>query len=448
MVVRGGYVAAIRAAQYGKSVCVFEERKLGGTCLNRGCIPTKALLHISDTFKMLSHIEELGITAENISFDMGKINQRKNGIVDKLVKGIEFIFKKRNIEIFTGHACLKDKNHISVQIDGEEKIVESENIILATGSEPLVLPFFNYDGEKVITSNEALDLVDLPKDMVIIGGGVVGCEFANIFSDLGVQVTIVELMDDILLTEDSEIRKRLKMNFKKRKIKILTKTKVENIEINDKVSLSLDNGKILEAEKVLLAVGRKLNTKELGYEECGIEYEKNAIKVNEKMQTNIENIYAIGDITGKQLLAHVASFQGLIAVDNILGKESVMEYDAVPGCIYTNPEIGSFGLTEDAVIESGKEYNVGKFPFAALGKAMCINETEGLVKIISDKDGYILGAHIIGPHATDLIMELLVAKRNKLKVDDVAHTIHPHPTLSEGVLEATEAIFGKSIHQI
>lgn len=442
----GGYVAAIRAAQLGKKTAVIENRAIGGTCLNRGCIPTKAILSSAEVFENLLHAEDFGLSAENISFDLEKINKRKEDVVSRLVKGIEFVMKKRDIDIIRGEGKITGENEITVN---DEKYT-GEKMIIASGSEPLELSFLGIDHKRVITSDDALKLTEYPKEIVIIGGGVVGIEFAAIFNSFGSKVTIVEMLDNILMPVDSEIRKKFTITLKKRKIKILTSSKVEKIDKNEeKIVLSLDNGKKLETDMVLVSIGRKLNTDNIGLENIDIEMNGKAVKTNGYMQTSKPHIYAIGDITGDWQLAHAASKQGVIAAEHIAGVETEpIETFFVPSCIFSHPEISWIGLTEDEAKEKGIEYKVGKFPFMANGKALGMNAKDGMVKIIADENNRIIGGHVFGPHASDLIMELAAAVQNGLKVEDIAETIHPHPTLSECIAESAESILGKMIHGV
>ncbi|MBI5207577.1 MAG: dihydrolipoyl dehydrogenase [Candidatus Firestonebacteria bacterium] len=446
----GGYVAAIRAAQLGAKVCLIEKTRVGGTCLNRGCIPTKTILGSIKVLKHINHAEEFGIKVENISVDLEKIIERKNGIVDNLVSGIEFLLKSYRITLINGKGKLKSKNIIEVILsNGGQESVEATNIILATGSEPANLPAFNIDGQKVITSNEALVLKSIPKRMIIIGAGVIGCEFACILSNLGTEITMIELMPNILPTEDINIARRMAQILKKQGINIKTKVKINKIEkTNNGVIAVLEDGETVEADKALVSIGRTLNTKDIGLEETLVKLtERGAVFVDDYMRTNIDNIYAIGDITGKVMLAHVASAQGLVASSNCLGKSIKMDYNVIPSCIYTFPEIASVGYTEDKARQAGIEVKTGTFNFRALGKAQAIGETDGLVRIIAEeKTDRVLGAQMLGPNVTDLIAEIALAVKNNLTVKQITDTIHAHPTLSEAVLEAAEDVHGMSIH--
>ncbi|GAV21949.1 dihydrolipoyl dehydrogenase [Carboxydothermus pertinax] len=444
----GGYVAAIRAAQLGLKVAVVEKEELGGTCLNRGCIPTKALVSVAERLHQLKTADIMGIEITGYNFDFEKVAIRKNQVVERLVKGIHYLFKKNKITLIKGTGKLTGKNEITVETaDGVEK-VEAKNIILATGSRPALIAALGYDGERVITSDEALNLIRLPESLVIIGGGVIGSEFATIFGEMGVKVTIVELLPSILSNTDKEVSRYLTSLFKKRGIGIKTKVAVKEVKKDEKVTVIMENGEEILTDMVLISIGRVLNTKNIGLEDVGVALgPKGEVLVDEYLRTNIENIYAIGDITNKMQLAHVASAQGIRVVENLVGEPKPMSYDVVPGCIFTLPEIAMVGLTTQEAEEKGLKIITGKFPFQASGKAVAMEETEGFIKIVADYDTHrILGGHIVGPHATDLIGELLLAVQKGLTLEEVAHTIHAHPSLPEAVMEAAEAALNRAIH--
>ncbi|GAV26481.1 dihydrolipoyl dehydrogenase [Carboxydothermus islandicus] len=444
----GGYVAAIRAAQLGLTVAVVEKDELGGTCLNRGCIPTKALVSVAERLHQIKNSEVFGIEVSGYNFNFKKAAERKNQVVERLVKGIHYLFKKNKITLIKGTGRLTGKNEITVETsDGLEK-VEAKNIILATGSKPALIPALGYDGERVITSDEALNLEKLPAEMVIIGGGVIGSEFATIFSEMGVKVAIVELLPSILANTDKEVSRYLTTLFKKRGIQVKTKVAVKEVKKGEKITVVLENGEELITDMVLISIGRVLNTRNIGLEEVGVALgPKGEVLVDEYLRTNVENIYAIGDITGKMQLAHVASAQGIRVVENLVGEPKPMSYDVVPGCIFTLPEIAMVGLTSQEAEEKGIKIITGKFPFQASGKAVAMEETEGFVKIIADFYTHrILGGHIVGPHATDLIGEIALAVQKGLTLEEVAHTIHAHPSLPEAVMEAAEAALNRAIH--
>lgn len=445
----GGYTAAIRANQLGLSVILIEKAQLGGTCLNWGCIPTKAILSCTDVLEKIKKSEEFGIRVENISFDLKKIMQRKNGIVESLVQGLDKLFKLRKIEIVRESGCVTSVNEITT---ASGRKITAENIILATGSEPLNIPFFNIDHKNVLTSNDALSLEEVPEKMLVIGGGVVGCEFSGIFNELGSKITIVEMLDYLLPTEDNQVSRTIQTAFKKKGIEFKLKTKVEEVTIlkDEEIRVKFSDGTEDIFTRVLAAGGRSVNIKGNGIDELGIELENGRfIKINEYMQTNIPNMYAIGDITGKMMLAHVASAQGITAVSHIAGIKKELDYSSIPSAIFTTPEIASFGRREQDLKESNTDFRVSRFSFAASGKAKGMGETDGFVKILTDITGeQVLGAHIIGPHASDLLQELVIINENKMSLHKLINAVHSHPTLSECVLEAAEGIFKMSIHSV
>lgn len=446
----GGYVAALRAAQQKSKVVVIEKDEVGGTCLNRGCIPTKALLASVEVLEMSSQARAFGLAGEPLKPDLAAMIARKDRIVKQLVNGIKFLFKTRQIELVQGLGKIVSPETIEVaRPDGSKTSVKAGKIIIATGSEPAKLPGFEPDGQTVITSTDALKMTSLPANILIIGAGAIGCEFAVVFSRLGAQVTIVEMLPQILPTEDEEIAGELRKIFEMSGIKIFTGVKVEKTEklAGGRTRVALSNGQAEETDRILLGVGRSFNTTGIGLEELNVRMDRKAVAVNEKMETSVPGVYAIGDVTGKILLAHVASHQGLVAVANILGEGKSMDYTCVPGCIYTRPEVASVGLSEKKAREKSQDITVGKFPFAANGKAVCIGEAKGMVKIVADsKTRKVLGVHIVGPHATDLIAEAVLAIKSGCTTEEITETIHAHPTLSETVMEAAEVAQGTPIH--
>lgn len=447
----GGYVAAIKAAMMGADVTLVEKRRVGGTCLNVGCIPTKALLACSQLFKGIEEAKDFGITINGeVSADFNAIMNRKDKIVNQLIKGIEFLFEKKGVKLVNGFGKLISKNSIEVSMeDGSKEIIEADKIILATGSVPIIPPIFPFDGKKVITSDEALALTELPKHLLIVGGGVIGCEFGQFFRTLGVEITIVEMAGQLLPFEDEDVAKQLQRAFKKDKIKMLTGQGIQSCEIKEnKISAQLTTGKTLEADMMLVSVGRKPYLENLGIEDLGIAVERGKIVVNNKMETSVDGIYAIGDIVDTPFLAHVASKEGMVAVENALGKDKTVNYKAVPRCVYTEPEVAGVGMTEKEAIAKGIEYNLGQFDFRGLGKAQAIGHFQGFIKILADKDDKIIGASIIGPHATDLLTELTLAVHLGLTAHQVGDVIHPHPTLSEGLMEALHDIHGECVHSV
>lgn len=446
----GGYVAAIKAAMLGAEVTVIEKRKVGGTCLNVGCIPTKSLLASSSLISSIKEAKDFGIHINGeVEANFDDIMNRKNKVVSQLISGIEFLFEKRGIKLVNGFGKLVDTNKIEVnKEDGSKELVEADKIILANGSQPVILPMFPYDGDKIITSDEALNLKDIPKSLLIVGGGVIGCEFGQFFRALGTEVTIVEMFDQLLPLEDKDVAKQLQRQFKKDKIKVMTGVKIEKCEIVDnEVVATLSNGKEVKSEKALLSIGRKPYLDNSGIEDIGIQLERGKVIVNENLETNVKGIYAIGDIINTPFLAHVASKEGLVAAQNaVCGNSKTVNYAAVPRCVYTEPEVAGVGKTEKELQENGIEYNTGQFDFRALGKAQAIGHFQGFIKILADENDKIIGASIVGPHATDLLTELSLAVHLGLTVEEVGDVIHAHPTLSEGIMEALHDVHGECVH--
>ncbi len=441
-----GYVAGIRAAQLGMKVCIFEKDKIGGVCLNWGCIPTKALSASSTAIYNIERSSEFGIDVKDYSIDFSKIFQRKNNIVKKLSSGIEMLMKARKIQLVKGKARIKDNTHIAT----EDKEFEVKNILIATGSVPFQLPNIPFDGKEVLSSSDILDLQKIPKSIIIVGGGVIGCEFASIFKTFGSEIAIVEMMDSLLPTEDKEVAKKIEQIFKKRGINVFTGKKVEKIEKKDStIKASLSDGSFISSEKMLVCVGRSPNTKGLGIEDLGIECNKGWIKIDEKFRTNIKNIYAAGDVKGGILLAHVSSREGIASVEGMAGGDAELDYNVVPNCIFTQPEIASVGLSEDKAKERNLDVKARKFLFSSIGKSHVLGETEGFIKLVVDnKTDKILGAQIIGPHATELIAEISPCVQFGITSEKLAKVIHAHPTLSEAIQEASEAIHNRAIHSL
>ncbi len=448
----GGYVAAIKAAHLGLKAVLIEKDKLGGVCLNRGCIPTKALVSTAELLNHLQRAGEFGIQVKDYSIDFPAIMKRKDLITRRLSSGVEQLMKANQVRVVRGEGQIIEPGIVEVlDADGQKEVIKTKNIIIATGSKVMKLPIPGIDSGGVITSDEALSLSELPSKMIIIGGGVVGIEFAGIFKALGVEVTVVEMLPRILLPIDEEIASRLTMNLKRKGIEILTDCKVKGIKKNHQnleVLVSTSEGeKRLETERVLLAAGRVPELGNIDVQRLGIELEKGAIKVDEKMKTNIPGIYAVGDVVGKIMLAHVASREGIVAIENISGKEVLMDYKAVPNCVFSMPEVASVGLTEEEARKENNNIKVSKFPFMANGKALGMGETEGMVKIIADTDTFeLLGLHILGVHASDLIAEGTLALSMEATAFEIVNTIHAHPTLAEAIAEAAEGITGKPIH--
>ncbi len=445
----GGYVSAIRASQLGADVTVVEKNSPGGVCLNVGCIPTKALLSSVEVLLHIQNAGKFGINVKEFTTDFSRMVARKDRIVNQLTKGVKFLFKKNGITLVNGRVVDINPGRVKVMREnGVEEELTAENIIVATGSLPAKPAIFQFDGEKVITSTEALQLKQIPEKLLVVGAGAIGLEFAYIFSALGTNVSIVEEMKQLLPGEDSEIANLLEKSLKRRKINVYTGVRVDGIEIREEgIIAKLSSGNILETSKALVAIGRVPNTKGIGLEKLNLLNEKEFIKVNEKMETAVPGIYAIGDAVGRMLLAHKASREGIVAAENIAGLNSEMQYDVVPRCIFTQPEVAAVGVSQEAAKEGGREIKVGKFPFSALGKAWAIDDTEGMVKIITDaSSGEILGIHIIGPKASDLIGEAAVAMKMEATAEDIAETIHAHPTLTEAIMEASHSVLGKAIH--
>lgn len=450
----GGYVAAIYAAKQGKKVVVIEKEHVGGTCLNHGCIPTKALVRSSEIYRNMKEADSFGIFAENVSVDMGKVINRKDKIKNQLKNGIEYLLENHNIEKLDGNGKIIDANTVFVKTNRTEITINTKNIIIATGSEPSIVPIKGIESKNVLTSKEALNMTSLPKKLVIVGGGVIGMEFAFIYESFGVEVFVVEYADGILASLDDDICDEISKIAKENGIKLYTSSKVGAIDETENgeciVSFMKEGEtRYISCDKVLVAVGRQPYFEGLGLEKLGIEMNdgKKGIKINEKMQTNIPNIYAIGDVTNILQLAHVASHQGMVAVDNILGENKTIDYSTVPSAIFTEPEIAVVGITEKIANEKGIEIEVGKFPMSANGKALTLGDAKGFVKIIKEvSTGKIIGSTIIGPHATDLLSSMTLCINNGLTTEQITETIFAHPTTAESIHEAALSVEGGAIH--
>ncbi|MGH7233407.1 MAG: dihydrolipoyl dehydrogenase [Nitrospiraceae bacterium] len=455
----GGYVAAIRGAQLGGRVTVVENQALGGVCLNWGCIPSKALLSVVDLGDKAKKAADLGLKISgSIGYDLERMVKRKNAVVDSLVKGIGTLFKTWGIEHIHGSGMLVDERTVLVaHRDGTESRVEADAVIIATGSSWPNLPLFPVDGRQIVTSKEALDLTEIPATLLIIGGGVEGCEFASLYSGMGTQVTVVEMLPRILPLEDEEIASAMSRELKKRGVEIQTGTTVEKLERREEtLTANLKDGTAIETEKILVSVGRGFNSRGIGIEKAGVQVgTRGEILVNDRLETNVPGIYAIGDVVGKAMLAHVASAQGKVAVENIMGHSRELNYDVVPAGIFTLPEIGRVGLTEQQARERCQTrgenpdagLKIGRFRYAGLGKAQAVAEATGFFKMIAEtQSGKILGVHIIGAHAADLVHEAALAMQVGASAPQVADMIHAHPTLSEGMMEAAEDVNGVAIH--
>ena len=449
----GGYVAAIRAAQLGKKVAIIEKAELGGVCLNWGCIPTKALLKSAQVFDYINHAADYGITVKEHSADFEGMVKRSRGVAEGMSKGITFLMKKNKIEVITGTAKLAGKGKISVTgNDGKAQIVEADHTILATGSRSRELPNIKIDGKHVIGYREAMVLPKQPKELIIIGSGAIGMEFAYFYSSIGTKVTIVEFMPRILPIEDEDVSKAMSMVYKKRGIEILTESSVEKVDIKKDrciVTVKTKNGEVtLESDIVLSAAGVQTNLENLGLEEMGIKSDKGKVVVDDFYRTSAPGVYAIGDIVPGPALAHVASEEGIICVEAICGHHPApLNYGNIPGCTYTHPEVASVGYTEAQAKEKGYEIMVGKFPFSASGKASAGGHKDGFVKVIFDKKyGEWLGCHMVGEGVTDIIIEAVVARNLETTGLEILKSIHPHPTMSEAVMEAVAQAYGECIH--
>lgn len=451
----GGYVGAIRAGQLGLRVALVEKDPFfGGTCLHRGCIPAKSLLHDAAVFAQTLHGLQHGIVAENVRLDFGKVQERKNGIIKKLAKGVEYLLKKNKVETFTGFGKLAGRDTVEVQKpDGATVRLRAKNILLATGSVPRGLPGLEFDGERILHSDHVLELQSVPKSMLVLGAGAVGVEFASAFSRFGTQVTLVELLDRVVPLEDADISKTLEKALKKQKIAVHTATRFEKAEKTPggvRVTAKPEKGeaKTWEVEKLLVAVGRKPVSEGLGYEKAGVKMDRGFIVVDDHMRTSVPSIYAIGDLVPTPGFAHTASAEGVLAAEVVAGRPvHPIRYELTPNCTYCDPEVASVGLTEAQARERGHDVKVGKFPLGVLGRVLILDEPDGLVKIVADaKYREILGVHIVGPRATELIAEAGMALTNEATVDELVHMQHAHPTVAEGIKEAAEAVFGSAIH--
>lgn len=459
----GGYVAAIRAAQLGLKTAVVEKEKLGGTCLHKGCIPSKALLRSAEVYRTAREADQFGVETAGVSLNFEKVQQRKQAVVDKLAAGVNHLMKKGKIDVYKGYGRILGPSifsplpgTISVERgNGEENdMLIPKQVIIATGSRPRMLPGLEADGKSVLTSDEALQMEELPKSIIIVGGGVIGIEWASMLHDFGVKVTVIEYADRILPTEDLEISKEMESLLKKKGIQFITGAKVlpdTMTKTSGDISIQAEiNGETAtySAEKMLVSIGRQANIEGIGLENTDIITENGMISVNESCQTKESHIYAIGDVIGGLQLAHVASHEGIIAVEHFAGlNPHPLDPTLVPKCIYSSPEAASVGLTEDEAKANGHNVKIGKFPFMAIGKALVYGESDGFVKIVADRDtDDILGVHMIGPHVTDMISEAGLAKVLDATPWEVGQTIHPHPTLSEAIGEAALAVDGKAIH--
>lgn len=448
----GGYVAAIRASQLGMKVGVVERAELGGICLNWGCIPTKALLKSANVFEYIQHAEDYGINVKDASVDFGAMINRSRDVAGAMSKGIQFLFKKNKIDVINGFGKLKAGKKVEVEQDGKKTDYTAEHIIIATGARSKELPAMPIDGKKIIGYRKAMTLAERPKKMVVVGSGAIGVEFAYFYNTLGTEVTIVEFLPTIVPVEDEEVSKQLGRSFKKAGVKVMTSAEVTSVDTKGKgckVTVKSKKGEeVIECDVVLSAVGVTTNLEGIGLEDVGVATDKGKVIVDDYYKTNIPGVYAIGDIVHGPALAHVASAEGITCVEKIAGQTpDPIDYNNIPGCTYCSPEVASVGYTEKAAIEAGYEIKVGKFPFTASGKAKAAGAPEGFVKVIFDaKYGEWLGAHMIGANVTEMIAEVVAARKLETTGHEIIKTIHPHPTMSEAVMEAAAAAYDEVIH--
>jgi len=444
----GGYVAAIRAAQLGASVALVEEGELGGVCLNRGCIPTKAMLESVHVLDLARRAHEYGVKVPEAAPDLGAIMDRKDRVCDALRRGVASLMKKNKVDVLRGRGVLKDRHTLRVSDPDGEIEVRAEKIILATGSAPQALPDFPFDGERIVGSDDALSFDHVPESLLIVGGGFIGCEWAGIYGPLGARIIVVEMMDRLLPAMDADLGRKLYKAFRKAKVEVHLGTRAESLEVvEDGVKVALSDGEERTVEKVMVCVGRRPRVENLGLAEVGVEVERGGVRVDEHGLTSVPNIYAVGDVTGGPLLAHFASAQGVVAAEHAMGRESALDARVVPAAVFTRPEIGTVGLTEAEANERGINAKSATFPMRGLGRAHALGETDGFFKIVADADtGEVLGCHILGPHASDLIAEAALALRLECTVEELVRTIHAHPTLPEGLKEAGEVWLDRPIH--
>ena len=446
----GGYVAAIRAHQLGLSTALVEKEALGGVCLNWGCIPTKALLRNAEVIRTLGEGKAFGFSfdASTLTVDYAVAQQRSRQVSGRLVKGVQFLMKKNEVEVIQGSAVIKSPTQVAVG----DQVLTAKNIVIATGARPRSVPGVAIDGKMVISSREALELTQLPASLLVIGAGAIGVEFANIWNSYGVNVTIVEMLPNVLPLEDADISAELEKALKKQKIAVRTGTRVEKADTSGgKVALNVSkdgNAETLTADLALMAIGVAPNSEAIGLEALGVQTERGFIKIDDHMRTNVPGVYAIGDVTGKLALAHVASAQGIGAIETIAGLQAeTLNYAKMPRCVYCHPEVASVGLSEAQAREKGYQVRTGQFPFRANGKALGLDDYEGFVKIVAEQEyDEVLGVHIIGPHVTELIAGPTGMLRLEVTVEELARTVHPHPTLSETIMEAAHATLGRAIH--
>jgi dihydrolipoamide dehydrogenase len=450
----GGYVAAIRASQLGLKTAVVEKNELGGICLNWGCIPTKALLKSAQVFEYLKHSSDYGIELEGVvKPDFSKIVSRSRAVADGMSKGIQFLFKKNKIDTISGHGRILDNKTVEVEnSEGKKEKYNADHIIIATGARSRELPNLKQDGKKIIGYREAMTLGKQPKSMIVVGSGAIGSEFAHFYNSIGTVVTLIEFLPNIVPLEDEEVSKQLERPFKKAGMKVMTNSMVESVDISGKIckaKVKTPKGEeVIEADIILSAVGITSNLEDIGLEKTGVKTDKGKILVDDYYNTSVKGIYAIGDIIPGPALAHVASAEGILCVEKIAGKSPLpIDYKNIPGCTYTNPEVASVGITEKAARDAGNDIKIGKFPYSASGKASASGQKEGFIKLIFDaKYGELIGAHMIGANVTEMIAEIIVARNLETTGHEIIKSIHPHPTMSEAIMEAAAAAFDEVIH--
>jgi dihydrolipoamide dehydrogenase len=447
----GGYVAAIRLGQLGKETVLIERESLGGVCLNIGCIPSKALIRVAKLKQRIEAAKQIGLEVTGVNVDFGKVQAWKQGVVDRLVSGVEYLLKGNNVQVMKGTGKFTGAHQLEVATGSGTELVEAEDIIIATGSRYFDLPAFKFNGTTIISSTEALSFQQVPKRLAIIGGGVSGLEMGTMYAQLGCKVTVIEMLDQLLPGTDIDLVRIVERSLRRLGVEYHVKSKANEFR-DGKIYATLEDGKehAFETDKVLVTVGRRPNTDGIGLEKAGVQTDSHGfIQVNKKMQTNVPGVYAIGDVVGPPMLAHKASKEGIVAAEVIGGLNSEADFHAIPGVIFTDPEVATVGLTESQAREKGYDPIVGKFPFTALGRALLAGETEGFAKIVADKaSNLVLGVHIVGSEASDMISEAALAIEMGATLDDIGFTIHPHPTLPESVMEAAEAAKGKAIHII
>ena len=450
----GGYVAAIRAAQLGLKVALVEKERLGGVCLNWGCIPTKALLRNAEVITLLGEGEEFGFKMSGFEADFGAAVDRSRKVSERLVKGVELLMRTNGIEVIAGTGFLKSPGTVEVTLaEGGTRTLHTRQVLIATGARARSVPGITPDGDRILTSREAIVLRERPTSAIVVGAGPIGMEFAHVWQAYGAEVTVVEMLPHLLPLEDVEVSAVVERAWKRRKVKQLTSTRVEGIEttadgVRVRVSSDKKGEQVLEAERVLIAIGVRPNSENLGLEQAGVRMERGNVLVDDHLRTSVPGVYAVGDVTGKLALAHVASTQGIVAAETMAGADTrPLDYEAMPRCTYCQPQVASFGLTEAQAAERGRKVKAGKSLFLANGKALGLGERDGFVKIVADEESReIVGVHMVGPEVTELLPELVLARTWKLTPEEIARSVHAHPTLSEAIAEAAHGVFGKSIH--